>query len=212
VSGHALGGLTREGLPGSTLFAIKRGGRLRPDVLLAETGGGPAVVKDWGARSQLVRATFARLALRREARAHRRLEGLGCAPRLLGRLDAHCLVLEYRPGTRISSSRPWIFGPRFAAALADAVAGLHARGVVHLDLAHRSNLGSDPVGRPLLFDLGAALCLGPRGRLVRALCLLARGVDRRALRKWRRRLAPHPGEGSEWGAASGSGRGASRPT
>jgi hypothetical protein len=189
VSGHALGELTRERLPECTLFAIRRGRSLRPDVLLVETGGGPAVVKDWGPRSRLARAVLAPLLLRREARAHRRLEGLACVPRLLGRLDARSLVFEYRPGTRIAPGRRWIFGPRFAADLADALAAVHARGVVHLDLAHRSNLGSDPAGRPLVFDLGAAVCARtdrPLGRwLLRALA----APDHRALRKWRRRLA-----------------------
>jgi hypothetical protein len=120
-------------------------------------------------------------------------------------------VLEYRAGTRISRRRPWVFHAGFAAELARAVAEIHARGVIHLDLAHRGNVGADADGRPVVFDLGAALCLPPDrpiGRwLLRALAL----PDRRALRKWRRQLAKAQ-PGSEWGAASGGGRGASRPT
>jgi hypothetical protein len=189
MSGHALGSLTRARLPARTLFAIKRGGWLRPDVLVAETGAGPVVVKDWSPRSRFVRATLGRAALRREARAHRRLEGVGCVPRLLGRLDATALVLEYRPGTRISRRRPWIYDAGFGRALAGAVAAIHARGVLHLDLAHRSNLGADPAGRPLVFDLGAALCLPAHGGLWRRLLPALALADRRALRKWRRRLA-----------------------
>jgi hypothetical protein len=180
--------LTRERLPGRILFAIKRGGLLRPDVLLAATRSGPVVIKDWASRPRPVRATLGRIAVRREARAHRRLEGLGCVPRLLGRLDAFALVLEYRAGTRISARRPWVFHAGFAADLARAVAEIHARGVIHLDLAHRGNVGADAQGRPVVFDLGAALCLRsdrPVARwLLRALAL----PDRRALRKWRRRL------------------------
>jgi hypothetical protein len=187
MRGHALGSLTRARLPARTLFAIKRGGWLRPDVLVADTGAGPAVVKDWSPRSRLVRATLGRAALRREARAHRRLEGLGCVPRLLGRLDATALVLEYRPGTRISRRRPWIYDGGFARALAGALAKIHARGVLHLDLAHRSNLGADAGGRPIVFDLGAAVCL-PRGALWRRLLPALALADRRALHKWRRKL------------------------
>ncbi len=182
------GELTRGRLAGRILFAIKRGGCLRPDVLLAATGSGPVVVKDWSARPRPVRATLGRIAVGREARAHRRLDGLGCVPRLLGRLDAFALVLEYRAGTRISRRRPWIFHSGFAADLAGAVAEIHARGVIHLDLAHRGNVGADADGRPVVFDLGAALCLRPDrpvGRwLFRALAL----ADRRALRKWGREL------------------------
>ena len=190
MSHHALGELTRERLPARTLFTIKRGGLLRPDVLVADTGAGPVVVKDWAPRSRPVRALLGRVALRREARAHRRLEGLACVPRLLGRLDARALVLEYRPGTRVSGRRPWIFDARFAESLAYQVARVHARGVVHLDLAHRSNVGADPAGEPVIFDLGAALCLRPRSALGRWLLRGFALADRRALRKWRRRLAP----------------------
>jgi hypothetical protein len=189
VSRHALAELTRESLPARTLFTIKRGGWLRPDVLVADTGAGPVVVKDWARRSRPVRALLAGAALRREARAHRSLEGLACVPRLLGRLDARALVLEYRPGTRVSGRRPWIFDAGFADALAGCVACVHDRGVVHLDLSHRSNLGADPSGRPVLFDLGAAFCARPGSALGRGLLRGLAHADLRALRKWRRRLA-----------------------
>jgi len=190
VSPHALGVLTRERLPASILYTIKRGGFLRPDVLAADGGAGPVVVKDWGPRSRPIRGLLGPILLRREARAHRRLEGLGCVPRMLGRLDARALVLEYRPGTRVSGHRPWIFDARFAGLLARQVAKLHARGVVHLDLSHRSNVGADPAGEPLIFDLGAALCLRPGKALGRGLLRALALADLRALRKWRRRLSP----------------------
>jgi len=192
VSRHALGELTRERLPARILFTIKRGAFLRPDVLVADSGAGPVVVKDWAQRSRPVRALLGPSALRREARAHRRLEGLACVPRLLGRLDAWALVLEYRPGTRVSGARPWIFDARFAEALAGEVARVHARGVVHLDLAHRSNIGAGPTGEPVIFDLGAALCLRNGSALGRWLLRGLALADRRALRKWRRRLGPDP--------------------
>ena len=193
MSPHALGELTRARLPARILFTIKRGGLLRPDVLVADTGAGPVVVKDWAPRSRPVRTLLGPAALRREARAHRRLEGLACVPRLLGRLDARALVLEYRPATRISGARPWIFDAGFAESLAGQVARIHARGVVHLDLAHRGNVGADPAGEPVIFDLGAALCLRPRGALGRWLLLGLALADRRALRKWQRRLTPDAG-------------------
>ena len=186
---HALGSLTRETLAARTLYRVASGRRLRPDVLVADRGDGPVVVKDWAPRSRAVRALLAPVALRREARAHGRLEGLACVPRLLGRLDAWAIVLEYRPGTRISHGRPWLFDAGFARALAACVAQIHARGVVHLDLAHRSNLGVDLQGRPLVFDFGAAACPGRPGPLARALLHALALADLRALRKWRRRLA-----------------------
>ena len=214
MSAGGLGSLTRERLPARTLLWLKRGGRLRPDVILAESGAGPVVVKDWSRQPRLLRATLGRAALRRETRAHRRLAGLAAVPRLLGRLDPFALVLEYRAGARIGPGRPWLFDAGFAAALERALAPIHARGVIHLDLAHRSNVGADALGRPLVLDLGAALCL-PRGAAARALGAALVAVDRRALRKWRRRLAvaapQAAGSGGSVGASEGA-RGASRPT
>jgi len=214
VNAGGLGGLTRARLPGRTLLSLKGGSRLRPDVLLAESGAGPVVVKDWSRQPRLVRATLGRVLCAREARAHRRLAGPPHVPRLLGSLDAHALVLEYRAGVRVARGRPWLFDARFAAALERALAEIHARGVLHLDLAHRSNVGADALGRPIVLDLGAALCLRPRAAghgLARALA----AVDRRALRKWRRRLAafaaPQPVVSGGGGASEGA-RGASLPT
>ncbi len=231
MSPHALGQLTRERLPARILFTVKRGGPVRPDVLVADTGCGPAVVKDWAPRARLVRIVVGRVALRREQRAHRRLEGLACVPRLLGRLDASALVFEYRPGTRVSGSRPWLFHARFAESLSREVARIHGRGVVHLDLAHRGNVAADALGRPVVVDLGAAVCARPGSALGRWLLSGLALVDRRALRKWHSRLAggpPGPPQrrrpwsrdpGSpqrpgSWGGGgvSEGGRGASRPT
>ena len=222
MNAGGLGGLTRARLPGRTLLSLKGGSRLRPDVLLAESGAGPVVVKDWSRQPRLVRATLGRVLCAREARAHRRLAGPPHVPRLLGSLDAHALVLEYRAGVRVARGRPWLFDARFAAALERALAEIHARGVIHLDLAHRSNLGADPGGRPLVLDLGAALCLRRRAAM-RALHRALAAVDRRALRKWQRRLAAPaprapqsagsagvPGAGGGSGASDGA-RGASRP-
>ena len=73
----------------------------------------------------------------------------------------------------------------FVDELRQSVAAMHARGVVHLDLRHRSNVLAGDDGHPVLLDFASALRLRPRGRLARWLAAL----DRRALRKWETRLA-----------------------
>jgi predicted Ser/Thr protein kinase len=89
---------------------------------------------------------------------------------------------------------------------------MHRRGVVHFDLSHRSNVLVGEDGRPVLIDFASALCLRPGGLAARVLLPLVTGLDRRALAKWRARLLPQPGAGADAAGASGSGRGASRPT
>lgn len=211
----------RDELRPRTLIALQRGGLLAPDVLLVDAGGARVVVKDWaGGR---LRALVGRWLSRREAGVYRALAGHPSVPRYLGRIDACAFALEHRPGRRASRRRPPLPGPAFGARLEAAVADLHARGVVHLDLRHRDNLLCDPEGRPVLVDFGAALRFRPGSAAGRWLLPQLARLDRRAIRKWRRRLTPRPGipafrayalgsPRSAAGAPSGSGLGASRPT
>jgi hypothetical protein len=184
----AVAGLTRANLAERTLLVLRSGSWLAPDVLLVRAEGGLAVVKDFAARGRAVRATLGRLATRREARAYRQLADHPAVPRLLGCLDSLALAVEHRAGPRFSGRRPWTFSPGFARELRRAVQGLHARGVAHLDLAHRSNLRAAPDGHPVIVDFASAVSLRPGSRAARWLLPWLARLDLRALRKWERRL------------------------
>jgi serine/threonine protein kinase len=86
---------------------------------------------------------------------------------------------------------------------------MHARGVAHLDLRHRSNVLLTADGTPVLIDFGSAVCLRPGGLAARLLLPLLARIDRGALGKWRAKLGVQSGGG---GSSSGGGRSASRPT
>lgn len=206
--------LSRANLAERTLVTLHRGGPRNPDVLLVEADGGRVVVKDFAPRGWLVRRFLGPWLLRREARVYRRLSDHPAVPRLLGRIDARALVLEHRGGVRFSGRRPWTFSPEFGRRLERAVRGLHERGVVHLDLRHRGNVRAGTDGAPVILDFGSAVSFRPGGLAARWLLPPLAALDLRALGKWQRRIARHSpveGEGSA-GAASDSGRGASRPT
>jgi predicted Ser/Thr protein kinase len=205
-------GVTRANLAERTLRVLNRGRARNPDVFLVRGDGGPVVVKDFAPRGRLVRALLGPWLQRRELRAYRALAGHPAVPRLLGELDALAFALEYRPGQRVSRRLRGRVPPDFVAALDAAVGEMHRRGVAHLDLRHRSNVLAGEDGRPVLIDFASALCLRPGGLAARLLLPLAAGFDRRALAKWRARLLPQPAEGAGAAGASGSGRGASRPT
>jgi hypothetical protein len=206
-------GVTRANLAQRTLVTLRRGGARGPDVLLVEADCGRIVVKDFAARGPLVRRWLAPRLVRRELRAYAALAGHPAVPKLLAVIDPLAFAVEHRGGSRFSRRRPWTFSPAFGRALEAAVREMHARGVVHLDLRHRSNLRADVEGRPVLVDFGAALCFRP-GSAAARWCLPALAwIDRRAVRKWRRRLDQSDAVvGAGAGGASGSGRGASRPT
>ncbi len=184
--------ITRANLAERTLVTLSRGSWNSPDVLLVETDQGRAVVKDFAPRSSPVRWTLGRWLIRREARVYRALEGHPAVPRLLGRLDDLALVVEHRGGARFSRRRPWTFSPEFGRQLREAVEGLHERGVVHVDLRHRSNVRAGPDGRPVLIDFDSAIHFREGGLGRRFLMPLFVLADRYGLRKWSRRLVPRP--------------------
>lgn len=147
-------------------------------------------MKDFAGRAPWLRATLGRWLIGRELRAYRALAGHSAVPRLLGRLDAYAFAVEHRPGRRLSRQRAAELPPDFLPKLERAVAELHARGVVHFDLRHRSNVLVDEAGAPVLIDFASALCLRPARWPDRALLRWLARFDQRALAKWRAKLAP----------------------
>lgn len=192
---------------------LQHGAGRKPDVRVAEQAGQLVVVKDFAARAAWLRATLGRWLVARELRAYRALAGHPSVPRFVGRVGPYGFAVEYRPGRRLSRQRAAELPPDFLPRLERAVAEMHARGVVHLDLRHRSNVLIGADGAPILIDFASAVCLRPARWPDRiALRWLAR-LDERALAKWRAKLAqPAAGAIAGTGETSELGRRASRPT
>lgn len=180
--------LERSEIAGRTRRVLNEGGWGNADVLLVDGPEGPVVVKDFARRGWLARRILGPWLLTREELAYRRLEGMRAVPRLLGRLDAEALVFAYRPGSLLSRSLRGRLPEGFLDELSQAVAEMHRRGVVHLDLRHRSNILADDEGHPILLDFASSLRVDPRRRSGRWLLRSLGRLDRRALAKWRVRL------------------------
>jgi hypothetical protein len=200
--------LSRAQLANGANVVLNRGRARNPDVLLVRTEGGPVVVKDFAPRGWWVRMLLGRWLTGREVRAYRRLAGHPSVPRLLGRVDALAFAVEYRPGRRMSRRLAGDLPAGFVDRLAVAVGEMHARGVVHLDLRHRSNVLVDARGEPVLIDFASAIRVPTRGPFARLARRALGRFDRVAVEKWRQRVEPVRVEG----ASSGAPRGASRPT
>jgi hypothetical protein len=171
---------------------LNRGNRGNPDVLLVTRDARPPlVVKDFAPRGPLVRATLGRWVARREARAYRALDGHPAVPGFRGWIDPLAFAVEYRPGRRMSRKLAGQVPTDFADRLQAALREMHRRGVVHLDLRHRSNVLVSEGGAPILIDFGSAFVFRPGGMLGRTLLPLLAWIDRRAVEKWRARLALH---------------------
>lgn len=205
-------GIRRDTLAERTVRVLSRGGRRNPDVLLARGDHGLVVVKDFAPRGPLVRRLLAPRLQRREARAWQVLAGDPAVPRFLGWIDPLAFAVEYRPGRRMSRRLAGKVPPAFLPELEAALARMHARGVVHLDLRHRSNVLVDDGGRPVLIDFGSAVCFRPGGLPARLLLPGLARVDRAALAKWAVRLAPGAAQAEPSpSAGSGGGEGSGEP-
>ncbi|NNL65336.1 MAG: hypothetical protein HKP30_03740 [Myxococcales bacterium] len=208
--------LSRAELADRTIEVLNRGNRRNPDVLLVADGDRRMVVKDFAPRGALVRHTIGRFLTRHEARAYQWLDGHPSVPRFLGWIDPLAFAVAYRPGRRVSRNLIEDGGPGFGAALDQAVAGLHARGLVHLDLGHRSNVLVEADGAPVLIDFASAVWFRPGSLGARFLLPRLAAYDLRAVHKWSAKLEVQrslreAAEGAG-GGSSDAARSESRPT
>ncbi len=168
---------------------LNRGGARNPDVYRIDRDGRCMVVKDFSARSPWVRATIGRWVSHREARAWKILTGHPNVPDFVGWIDPLAFAVEYREGRpmrrKLASEVPDDFADQLDAALAE----MHHRGVVHLDLRHRSNVMLGKDGAPILIDFGSAFCFSPGGWAARWILPWLARIDLQAARKWREKLA-----------------------
>jgi len=186
----SLGDVTRANLKERVVHVLNRGRERNPDVFLVETGNGVVVVKDFSPRAPWVRSLFGPWINRREIRAYHALEGHPAVPRFFGELDAQAFAMEYRPGHYVNRSQRKKVSPTFLDELSQAIEEMHDRGVIHLDLRHRTNILLGRDGHPVLLDFASALVARPGSLCAKLLRFLFGGVDRGAMKKWRIRLTP----------------------
>lgn len=179
---------TRDEIASRVVEVLEAGSGRDPVVSLVRDGGRLVVVKDFAPRSWLVRTLIGRWLVARELRAYRALAGHPAVPRLYGRIDALAFAVEYRPGARMSRRLAQDLPAGFVERLEAAVGEMHARGVAHLDLRHRTNVMLGPDGEPILIDFASAVCFRPGSLAARLVLPLLARVDRRAVAKWAVRL------------------------
>ncbi len=135
------------------------------EVRLETVAGRPHIVRDAAAAALPVR-WLAQLLMRREARALAALDGLDGVPGLL-RADRGRLVRDYLEGSPMHHARP--ADPAYFRRALRRLRQVHARNVVHNDLAKEPNLLVTPGGQPAFVDFQMAWHSPGRGRLFRIL-------------------------------------------
>jgi len=190
--------LPRAGLGRLRERWLCRGGPWKADLSLLRLGGEQAVLKDFSAKSPMVRF-IGRAQVAREARVYHRLAGLPGVPALLARPSPESLLIAFVEGRRLSKERGAADAALLAERLQALVEEIHGRGVAHVDLRGRDNILVDPGRRLWVLDFGASWLRGQGGVPRRWFFNLGCFIDRAAVLKWRLLLAPErvgPGERS----------------
>jgi predicted Ser/Thr protein kinase len=149
--------ITREQLEGAPRRVISLGRWANAVLSLLRSDGEQWVVKDFRARSFVVRNTIGRFLIRRELRALGKVAGLNGVPVDAFRVDAHALAYRYIPGTPLTESVEGRKSAEFFAAFERLLAEVHARGIVHLDVRNGRNVLVTEGGRAALIDFQSHL-------------------------------------------------------
>ena len=142
---------------------LKKG--LFGEVRLETVDGRPQIVRD-ATSATLPLRWLAQALMRREARALAALDGLDGIPDLL-RADRRRLVREYLEGAPVHHAKP--AGSTYFRCALRRLRLLHARNVVHNDLAKEPNMLVTRAGQPAFVDFQMAWHAPGRGRLFRTL-------------------------------------------
>lgn len=178
--------VTRRDLEGTPFSYLRPPRARKADLKLYELPSGRVVVKDAADKGRWVRS-FVAWAIRRESRMLLEAQGVPGVPRHLGLIDSFGLAVEYVEGRPLKGASkrggvPEAFVDRFE----NLIAGLHARGIVHLDARQKANVLLDSEGRPWLVDFATAVYVG-QSRLARVLVRLLGLPDASAVAKYRLR-------------------------
>lgn len=115
------------------------------------------VVKDFRARSFLVRNTVGRFLVRRELRALRKVAGLDGVPSGVFRVDAHALAYRFIAGTPLTGADERRKNAGFFLSFEQLLGAVHGRGIVHLDVRNGRNVLITAAGQAALIDFQSHL-------------------------------------------------------
>jgi RIO-like serine/threonine protein kinase len=160
--------ITREQLEREPGQVISPGRWANAVLSLRRSDGEQWVVKDFRARSFVVRNTIGRFLIRRELQALGKVAGLNGVPADAFRVDPHALAYRFIPGTPLTQAVEERKSAEFFAAFEHALAEVHTRGIVHLDVRNGRNVLVTEGGRAALIDFQSHLGTTRLPRAMRA--------------------------------------------
>jgi RIO-like serine/threonine protein kinase len=137
--------------------------RTKAEVYLVTHKDSKIVFKDFRKTLTLIRLTYGRYSLYREAKAYSRLEGIFGVPRCFGLDGRDVLKLEFIKGQPLSRSNRGNVPESVFGQLKKIISAMHARGVANGDL-HRSNVLLTSDGDVYLVDYANSFFTDPEGK------------------------------------------------
>lgn len=184
---------TREQLERCKIRQLKKSLSLaQAEVSLIEIDGKRIVLKDFWGKHKLWRWLFGRIAISREAKAYKQLQGVRGIPEFFGQPDAYSLLIEFIEGEFLPHRKERNkLSDQFFQGLSRLVTEMHNRGVAHGDL-RKKNIFISSDTQPYLLDFATAVCVDEHcSRVKRMLFERIRRIDLIKVAKIKSRYFPH---------------------
>jgi len=147
---------TREEFEQAERLCLQRGRWGNADVWRVSLRGAWAV-KDFSRRARFFRCVFGVWLVAREYRIVKALDGVFATGDGAFHLDRYAFAEPFFEGRPLRRMKPGDAGVPFFERLEAAVRGMHAKGVVHLDLRNGGNILMDLDGTPRVLDFQSAI-------------------------------------------------------
>jgi len=161
---------------------------MKPDIFIVEREQHYLVAKDFRNKGWIARCLWGPLNLGYEKFLLNKLKGITHIPQVIGLEDYNCMLISHIDGDEIKK-RSHLISDKYFDKLLQIAVNLHSRGVLHLDLGHKSNIMVDQNGNPAIIDFNCSLYLSPNS-FFRPLIRLLALVDRYSILRLKVKFRP----------------------
>ncbi len=158
----ALQSLSYQELRECAVETLRYARSTRADVLLLETCGEQAILKDYSGSNKGFRWFVAPLLVYREIRTLHALEQVQGVPGFIRKLSGQAFLMEFIPARQTDLYKEGIDWVQFIPRIEALINALHDNGVVHGDLRNTTNILMTPQQRPVFVDFVSAVHRGHR--------------------------------------------------
>ena len=160
-------------------------------MLLIESRGDKAILKDYSGSNKGFRLFIAPLLVYREIRTLRILDEVRGVPGFIRKLSGQTFLIEFIPAKRIGIVKEGTDRVQFIQRVEALISALHDKGVVHGDLRNMTNILVTPQQRPVFVDFVSAVHRGHRFNIFSLILFkLCLPIDHGAVFKLKEKYAP----------------------